>query len=573
MADLPPFDLAQFRVIGDVEAALVADILAEFGQMTTARNTTASHWEEISELILPTSKNTFYYGNYNTPGVKKTERQIDSTGASALRTFAAICDSLLTPRNMFWHGLAANDDYVMKDRATKLWFEKTTKNLHKYRYAPEANFTSQNQQVYTSLGALGTASMFPDELDGGVLGLRYRAIPLGETFFAENHQGIINRMIRWFRLTAQQAVDKWGIAALPDNLRAPLEQHSQQLFNFLHCVRPRKDYDPERRDAKGKLWSSHYVSLEGKCLMQVEGGYRMFPVAATRFDQTPGEVYGRSPAMLVLPALKTLNAQKRTFLKQGHRAVDPVYLTTDDGVMSLNSRPGAMNAGGWSSDGKPLVGTLPTGDIQISKEMMAEEKSIIMDAFYVTLFQILTETPQMTATEVIERTNEKGILLAPTLGRQQSEYLGPMIHRELDILSNLGLLDPMPPRLREAKGEYQVIYTSPLARAARAQEAAGFIRTVETAKEIVAITQDPSYLDPFDFDVAVPAIAEIQNVPASWMADADQIKMKRKNRAAQMKQQQKVQAAPAEAAMMKARAAMVKAGVNEQPQGQQGIAA
>lgn len=42
----------------------------------------------------------------------------------------------------------------------------------------------------------------------------------------------------------------------------------------------------------------------------------------------------------------------------------------------------------------------------------------------VTLFQILTETPQMTAAEVVERTNEKGILLAPTVGRQQSEYLG-----------------------------------------------------------------------------------------------------------------------------------------------------
>ena len=45
--------------------------------------------------------------------------------------------------------------------------------------------------------------------------------------------------------------------------------------------------------------------------------------------------------------------------------------------------------------------------------------------------------PQMTATEVIERTNEKGILLAPTIGRQQSEYLGPMIERELDRIAHV----------------------------------------------------------------------------------------------------------------------------------------
>ena len=47
---------------------------------------------------------------------------------------------------------------------------------------------------------------------------------------------------------------------------------------------------------------------------------------------------------------------------------------------------------------------------------MDEERSLINDAFLVSLFQILTETPNMSATEVIERTNEKGILLAPTVG-------------------------------------------------------------------------------------------------------------------------------------------------------------
>ena len=137
--------------------------------------------------------------------------------------------------------------------------------------------------------------------------------------------------------------------------------------------------------------------------------------------------------------------------------------------------------------------------------MMEHEAALINDAFLVTLFQILTETPQMTATEVIERTNEKGILLAPTIGRQQSEYLGPLIDRELDVLAAQNLLPPMPPRLREAQGEYEVRYDSPLARAQRAQEAAGFIRTVETVKELVNITQDTSLLDPFDFLTAIPA--------------------------------------------------------------------
>lgn len=557
------------RQIGQREEGLVHDSLAEFSQLQTYRVTFASHWEEVAELIYPNSRNTFYYGNYNWPGQKKTDRQIDASGMMALNRFGAICDSLLTPRNMTWHQLAADNDYVMKDRQTRLWFETTTRKLFKYRYKPISNFTSQNQSNFQQLGAFGTMGMFIDEFDNAVhpgqRGIRYMSIPLGELFIRQNHQGLVDGFIRWFRLTARQAMQKWGEKNFPEQLRPALAANSELLFNFLHRVCPRTDYDPYRLDEKGKPYASYYISIEGRSILS-EGGYRMLPAAISRYEQAPGEMYGRSPAMMVLPALKTLNAEKRTFLKAGHRASDPVLLAADDGIVDFNMRPGALNKGGMTMDGKPLVGTLPIGNIQITKEMMDEERLLINDAFLVSLFQILTETPQMTATEVIERTNEKGILLAPTVGRQQSEYLGPLIERELDVLSAQGLLDSMPPRLKEAQGEYNVVYTSPLSRAARAQEASGFMRTVEVAKEIANVTQDPSYLDPFDFDTAIPAIAEIQAVPESWMASAADIQKKRKARQANLERQQQIQAAPAQAAIMKAQAVQAKAGI---PPGQQ----
>jgi hypothetical protein len=306
-------------------------------------------------------------------------------------------------------------------------------------------------------------------------------------------------------------------------------------------------------------FASYYCAIDGQKLLS-EGGYRTFPAPTTRYDQTPGETYGRSPAMMVLPAIKTLNAQKRDFLTQGHRAGTPVLLTTDDGMVDFSMRPGALNKGGMSADGKPLVGVLPAGNIQVTKEMMDEERLLINDAFLVTLFQILTEAPQMTATEVIERTNEKGILLAPTVGRQQSEYLGPMIERELDLLADAGLLPPMPPVLQEAQGEYTVVYTSPLAKAMRAQEVAGFGRVMEMLGGIVNITQDPSVLDQFDFDVISREVADIQAVPESWMADPKMVEEKRARRQEAMDAQQQIQAAPAAAAMMKAEAVQQKAG-------------
>jgi hypothetical protein len=142
-----------------------------------------------------------------------------------------------------------------------------------------------------------------------------------------------------------------------------------------------------------------------------------------------------------------------------------------------------------------------------------------------------------------------------------------MIEREIDVLNSLGLLPPMPPRLREAQGEYQVVYTSPLALSQRAQEAAGFIRTVETAKEIVNITQDPSYLDPFDFDTALPEIATSRTCrSAGWRRRTRSPQAPRRARRSSSRQQ--IQALPAQAAMLKAQATVAK---NQPGLGTQGI--
>jgi Bacteriophage head to tail connecting protein len=541
--------------------ALFTEIMRYFSQMQLWRNNFAQQWEEVAELILPTSRNTFYYQTFNWPGLKKTDRQVDASGMLALSRFAAICDSLLTPRNMIWHGLGPDVEDLKKDRATRIWFHDVTKLLFKHRYAPIGNFAANNANQYTSLGAFGTANMFVDQAEDAagnkVLGLRYKHVPLGEMFLVENHQGLIIGFIRWFRLTAAQAKQKFP-DSFPMTLQSALDTNSQYPYNFLHFVMPNENRDPKALDHTRHAFRSVYASIEGKAILE-KGGYRKLPIASSRYEQTPGELYGRSPAMMVLPALKTLNAQKAVFLKVGHRQGDPVLLTADDGLVDgVSLRPGALVKGGVSSEGKPLVHVLPSGEIQTTKEMMDEEKGLVNDAFLVSLFQILEETPQMTATEVIERINEKGILIAPTLGRQQSEYLGPLIDRELDLLTQMRLLPPMPPALREAMGGYDVVYTSPLSRQARAQEAAGFIRTLESVKELVNITQDPSLLDPFDFDTAIPEIADIQAVPVTWMADDRQIAQKRQNRAKQQAAQQQIQAMPAQAAMMKAQAVAAK---------------
>ena len=536
--------------------SIAQDILEELGELTGDRGNWEGHWNEIAQRVLPAYVNTFQTNSFRSPGEKRTEYIFDSTASVALKRFGAILDSLLTPRNSTWHRMLPSDPYLAKDRSVKLWFEEATRILFRHRYAPNANFASQNQQNYLGLGAFGTGCVFIDQLRREP-GLRYRAIGLGEIYLKENHQGLVDTAYRRFELTVRQAKQQWG-DALPKTIAE--HQNQNQKFWFVHCTKPREDYDPNRMDALGMPVASYYVAEEGQVLL-AEEGFTTFPYAISRYEQAPGEVYGRSPAMDVLPAIKTLNEEKKTILKQGHRAVDPVLLLHDDGVISnFSMKPGAMNYGGIDSQGRRLVDTLPVGNIAVGKEMMDDERAIINDAFLVTLFQILVETPQMTATEVMERTREKGILLAPTIGRQQSEYLGPLIEREVDLLVRQGLMPPPPPALIEAQGEYRVEYDSPLSRAQRAEEVAGIMRTIETTLGVVNVTQNPEPLDHFDWDAIVPEIAEIQAVPQRWMRAMDQVQAIRQNRQQQAEQQQAVNAMPGVAAVTKAQAVAEKAG-------------
>jgi len=534
-------------------AAIVEQLIREFEAAASNRSNLESHCEEVARYVMPSYSGSFTNGGEGqTPYGKRTQHLYDSTAPIALPRFAAVMESMLTPRGSKWHSLEPEDPVLLRDRATRVWMEEVTDLLFRYRYSPSANFAGQNHQTYLGLGAFGTGVLFIDE-NHRTPGLRYRGIHLGEIFLFENHQGVIDKAKRRFMLSPRQCAQWFGEDALPADIKKDLGSPSQDTpsVKILHCVQPREDRDPGRLDYRGKPFASYYIALSAKTLLR-EGGYNTFPYAVGRHTIYPGEVYGRSPAMEALPAIKTINRQKKDVLRQGQRVLDPVLLAFDDGVVDgFSLKPGALNAGGVNRDGRPLIHALPTGNLVVGDKMMELERAHINDAFLVTLFQILTDRPQATATEVIELTREKGVLLSPTMGRQQSEYLGPCIDRELDVLAQQRLLPPMPPALREAGGKYKVRYDSPLSRAQRAEEASGFLRMLELSLKIAVEAQRPDALDWADFDEAMPAMADIHAVPVRWRNTAEKVAQIRAGRSEAQDTQDAINAAPAVSALLK----------------------
>lgn len=528
------------------------ELLRRAEDMQSARSQLDVHLEEIAERVLPQYKGTFTGKGENLNiGGKKNQEIYDATAALSLTKFAAVMEDLLTPRNSKWHRTIPVDKSLLRNRQVAEWYSTVTDLLFAYRMAPRSNYASQKQEDYLQIGAFGTSALFTDKLAGGP-GLRYKSCSLADIFIKENHQGIVDTVYRRIRWSARQARQMFG-DALPEEITKAAEDQPDREYVFWHCVEPREDADPARIDYKGMPIASYYVSVTGKRLLK-EGGYHSFPYSIGRHVVAPGEVYGRSPAMMVLPNIKTLNEQKKTLLKQGHRAVDPVLLAHDDGVLdSFSLKPGAINFGGVTANGQPLVHALPVGNLPLMKDLMDEERHVIKDAFYVTLFEILVQDRrEMTATEFLGRAREKGILLAPAMGRQQSEALGPQIEREIDVLMQQGLLPPMPKILQDARGEYKVEYDSPMSRAARAEEAMGFVQWAESLLKIATESQNPAALDWIDIDAAAPELADIRAVPLRWVRTMDAVLAAREGRQMAQSTQQLIDAAPAVAGLVKA---------------------
>jgi len=522
------------------------DVLRLHSAMAADRSTFESHWTELESFI--SFKGRYFQHANMTPGAKSTDRIFDVTAPLAADRFAAACESMITPRTARWHGLAPADPTLREIKAIKDWGEEATNALFAARYAPEANFASQIHESYWSIGVYGTGCVFVDDVLGK--SLLYRSIHLSELFLAESAAGRIDTVHRLFRPTLRQIAQRFGELSLPEKFRARLEKSPEDRTEVIHCVRPNGERNRARADYRGMALSSYYVLCDGRAVLD-EAGYRTQPYCVGRYSTSPREVYGRGPGMMVLPEIKMLNEMRKSILRAAQKVVDPPLLLADDAIVrAFDLRAGALNYGGLNSMGEQLVKPLMTGArVDIGDDMLEQARRPINDAFLITLFQILVDNPGMTATEAMLRAQEKGQLLAPTMGRVQGEKIGSMIERELDIMSAAGRLPEMPDELFEVGGLVEIEYVAPLNRLQKAEDSIGILRTFESLAPLAQI--DPTISDVVDPEQALRIMADVNGMPSKALRSPEAVKAMREGRQEQQQMQDLLQAAPVAASAAK----------------------
>lgn len=516
--------------------------------LKSRRSNFDQQWQEVKDRASPHGSD---FTIKRAPGEKTNLEMFDSTVVVDLERFAAVMESMLTPRQQRWHRIRSTLDELNEQTEVREWFDAVTKALFRVRESPLSDFYGQMHEGYKSIGAYGNRCTYVYEEPKN--GIRYRNCHVGNTWIALDEHRRVDTVYYTFQLPAAVALRQWGDKT-PEKVRSVAQQKPFEPFEFLHLVQPRAGYREGRAGDEGKPFEAMEVMVESGDVLTT-GGYYELPYIFSRYTVNSDEDYGRGPVMLVLPDVKTLNAQERALLRSAEKIADPPLLLWDDGVFGWQGRditltPAGLNYGGLNAQGEPMMKPLTTGgDPGLAIEMQERKRATIHDALLVSLFQILVENPGMTATEVLQRAQEKGMLLAPSVGRQQSEMLGPMIEREIAILYRNGLLPPMPRALVEARGEYKIEYESPATRYQRSEEVLAFQRSVETWAPMIQL--NPSLLENVELDVGFRDTLEINGVPAKWIRPKEEVEKARAAQAEVAAEQDQIEAAPAMADVAK----------------------
>jgi len=511
----------------------VEEKVKEFNQLKSERGNFENLWQEVTHYCVPRKAIIM---TKKALGSELPTDIYDSTARTSSQVMAAGLHSYLTNPSTKWFALRIQDEEIMKAEGVAEWLKECEERI--YDALNSSNFSHQVFEIYRDLGITGTPCLYEEEDEETLI--RFYARPINEIFIIENEREKVEELFRYFQFTAKQAYELFGENA-GENVKKTLENNPNKKLDFLHWVGKRDEREAGKKDAENKPYASVWIeySTKHKCK---EGGYDEFPFFVPRFEKNSGEKYGYSPAINVLPNIRMVNRMKKDILESAEKMIKPPLDAPDDGyVMPIDTSPDAVNYHDASVVDKDhrIKALLPdtTRAIPITQEMINEEKEEIKRAFFVDLFLMLTERPKMTATEVMQRVNEKMLILSPVLGRLMSELLDPMITRTFNILMRIGRL-PEPPAELQGK-DYVIEYISPLAKAQKAYENQSYQQFLGIMREIAEMA--PEVLDIIKIDEIGREYADIQGISPKVLRDDDEVQRIRSERAELQEAQQKAE--------------------------------
>jgi hypothetical protein len=493
------------------------DIISRFENLEGSRANWDTHYQELADYMLPRKADIV---RKRSRGEKRMELIFDGTALQAVDLLASSLHGMLTSGATPWFHLTMKDDELGRNEDVQAWLEDSSQRM--MRAITMSNFETEIHEMYVDLVVFGTGCMFAEMDDKS---LRFSTRHISEFFVAEDQYGIVDTVFRKYKLPARQAVQRFGIENVGKYIQKVYEKKPDEEVTLLHAVMPRKERDPTKRNNKNMPFASMYICMETKMVL-LESGFQEFPYVVPRFLKATGEVMGRSPAMVALPDVKMLNLMSKTIIQAAQKQIDPPLLVPDDGfLLPVRTQPGGLNF--FRSGTRDTITPLNTGaNIPIGLNMEEQRRQAIRSAFFVD--QLLTGgAPNMTATEVVQRQEERMRVIGPVLGRLMNEMLRPLIDRTFALMLRANMLSE-PPEVLQGR-DVDIEYVSPLA---RAQKSSSLNSTMKALEILLPLAQALPVADHINADGLVNHIMDSLGVSKKVVKPQSEVDAAREEQAA-----------------------------------------
>lgn len=427
----------------------VDDLLKRFKNAQANYELWRSIHQETYDYVAPQRETFRFYS----PGQEKNRHVFDSTAVMGVEQFASRIKGSTLPSWKQWIKLEAGS-IVPDDQKVGINKALEEANDSLFGALNHSNFDTEINQGLVDL-AVGTGGIIIDEGEFNDKDIfRFTNVPLAELYPEKPAAGRIRSAWRKHKIPVGQVEQVWPGADTSGKLDKLAERDPHKEEEFLNA---------QLFNQKDGLYYNVVIHEPSKKMI-FDQSFETQRLIVFRWHVTPGEVYGRGPAMQCLPDIRTLNKIVEFKLRALALEVGGIYTGINDGIFNPNTvrlQPNTILPVGSNSNTNPTLRALEIGGNPSSVDIVVSElQDKINKVFFSNPLGEVTD-PVRSATENMIRQQEMLKQAGASFGRLRSELIEPLIAACVDILRGLGRF----PEIAIDGEEVTIRHSSPLAQA------------------------------------------------------------------------------------------------------------
>jgi head-to-tail connecting protein len=257
-----------------------------------------SLWDELCDHFHPDREG---FQSDPTEGEDRREKIYGSVPELAARSLTSHVATALRPPGRTWFKAKAKDERLNNIPEVRAYCEQVTRITYGHLYDPRAQFEQQCAHADRDIIVIGTAAL-QIGWDNAKRHLTIRTHHMKNVVLSTNAAGVHDMAFVFWPLTIRQVCEMFPPDKWPESVKNKVssggEPNLEEEHEVLHACLPNADYQKFGGKIGRFPFSSMWISVPDRAVIS-EGGYYDFPYVTPRWDTATGEVYGRSPAMVV----------------------------------------------------------------------------------------------------------------------------------------------------------------------------------------------------------------------------------------------------------------------------------